>query len=119
MQHYRSELNSLQSNGIEEPQTLSTLRSKAFSRFTELGFPTKKWEDWQFTDFSPFKKSHFRLPTLEDLQLALEYNILPLNDYYSIIILNGHFQENLSNVPDGVTIRTLLDVFMDDELTID
>ncbi len=116
MQHYRSELNSFQSNGIEEPQTLSTLRSKAFSRFTELGFPTKKWEDWQFTDFSPFKKSHFRLPTLEDLQLALEYNIVPLNDYYSIIILNGHFQENLSNVPSGVTIRTLLDVFMKNEM---
>ena len=117
MQHYRSELESLQANGSAEPKELSALRSKAFSRFTELGFPTKKWEDWQFTDFSLFHKSHFRMTTAEDLQPALDYPVEPLKDCYSIIILNGHFQQDRSNVPDGVTIRTLLDVFMDDELT--
>jgi Fe-S cluster assembly protein SufD len=116
MQHFRSELKSLQTNGIEEPNSFSTLRRKAFSRFTELGFPTKKWEDWQFTDFSPFEKSHFRLTTAKDLTPALENPIEPLNGYYSIVILNGHFQEDQSYIPVGVTIRTLLDVFMKNDM---
>lgn len=117
MQHYRTELESLQTKWSNEPEKLSALRKHAFSRFTELGFPTKKWEDWQFTDFSPFKKFQFRLSTAEDLQPASHYTPEPLKDCYSIIILNGHFQPDRSNIPEGVTIHTLLDVFMNSEIT--
>ena len=117
MQHYRSELESLQANGSAEPKELSALRSKAFSRFTELGFPTKKWEDWQFTDFTPFDKSHFRMTSAEDMQPALDHKIEVLDNCYSIIILNGHFQSDLSNLPKGVRILTLLDVFMKNDLS--
>lgn len=114
MQHFRSELETLQSKW-SEPNTLSTLRQKAFSRFTELGFPTKKWEDWQFTDFSPFDKTEFRMVSEKDLNSAKDYHVQSMGDSYSIIILNGHYQPQLSNVPEGVIIRSLLDVFLTDE----
>lgn len=117
MQHYRTELETLQANWSHEPESLSILRKSAFSRFTELGFPTKKWEDWQFTDFSPFYKSHFRMTTEEDLRPALDHKIKVLDNCYSIIILNGHFQSDLSNFPKGVRILTLLDVFMKYDLS--
>ncbi len=115
MQHFRSELETLQSKWSDEPNRLSLLRQKAFSRFTELGFPTKKWEDWQFTNFSPFDKTEFRMASVEDLNSAKDYHVQSIGNFYSFIILNGHYQPQLSNVPEGVTIRTLLDVFLKDE----
>ncbi|MCH7763729.1 MAG: Fe-S cluster assembly protein SufD [Candidatus Marinimicrobia bacterium] len=115
MQHYQSELDSLQDKWPDEPQALLSLRTKAFSRFTELGFPTRKWEDWQFTDFSPFNKTAFRMTTKDDLRQAEDYKTQSIGDGYSIVILNGHFQPERSTVPEGVTIRTLLDVFLNDD----
>jgi hypothetical protein len=35
------------------------MRKKAFSKFLETGLPTKKWEDWRFTDLSSISKSNF------------------------------------------------------------
>lgn len=116
MQHYKSELNSLQSNRSEEPKTISTVRSKAFSRFTELGFPTKKWEDWQFTDFSTFNKIQFRMTTADDLVMVDGVKNKILKDCYSIIIINGHYQPDLTDLPHGVQVRTLLDVFLKSEM---
>ena len=114
MQHFRLELETLQSKWSDEPNTLSLLRQKAFSRFIELGFPTKKWEDWQFTDFSPFDKTEFRMASAEDLNSAKDYHIQSIGNFYSIVILNGHYQPQLSHVPEGVTIQTLPDVFLKD-----
>lgn len=115
MQQYRSELDTLQDKWSDEPQALLSLRNKAFSRFIELGFPTRKWEDWQFTDFSPFNKTAFRMTTEDDLKQAEGTNAQPIGDGYSIVILNGHYQPELSSIPEGVTIRTLLDVFLNDD----
>ncbi len=116
MQHFRLELETLQSKWSDEPNTLSLLRQKAFSRFIELGFPTKKWEDWQFTDFSPFDKTEFRMASAEDLNSAKDYHIQSIGNFYSIVILNGHYQPQLSHVPEGVTIQTLPDLLLIDEL---
>ena len=40
---------------------LRTLRTQAFERFIKTGLPTKKWEEWQFTDFSVLNKEKFRI----------------------------------------------------------
>ena len=115
MNHFKSELELLQKIWSDEPSELSVLRQKAFNRFSELGFPTKKWEDWQFTDFSPFEKTEFRMTTPEDVPSLDTVTPSPIGDaVYSILVLNGHYQPQLSDVPDGVKIRTLLDVFLKD-----
>ncbi len=105
----------MQKNWYEEPRELSELRQKAFNRFSECGFPTKKWEDWQFTDFSPFDKTKFRISSADDVMDIDKSHTQSFADSFSIIILNGHYQPQLSRVPDGVKIRTLLDIFIINE----
>mgnify|MGYP005742041477 CR=1 FL=1 len=46
---------------------LRTLRTQAFERFIKTGLPTKKWEEWQFTDFSVLNKEKFRITKDIDL----------------------------------------------------
>jgi len=112
MQHYQSELDTVRNKWRNEPQELSSLRTKAFSRFAEMGFPTKKWEDWQFTDFSPFARTAFRMTTEDDLKRAKDYSPQPIGDGYSIVILNGHFQPNQPSIPEGISVRTSLDLLL-------
>ena len=38
---------------------LPALRQKAFSRFSELGFPTTRDEDWHFTSVTPIAERTF------------------------------------------------------------
>jgi Fe-S cluster assembly protein SufD len=37
----------------EEPGNLRRLRERAFARFTEIGFPTVRSEDWKYTNIAP------------------------------------------------------------------
>ena len=45
------------------------MREEAFSKFIEMGLPTKKWEEWQFTNFSKFKNNQFRLSSVTYIHL--------------------------------------------------
>jgi len=116
MDHFKTELDSLLSRWSDESDALVQMRNHAFDRFAELGFPTKKWEDWQFTDFSLFKKVPFRMTEARDLVTIGGLENKLLKDCYSIIIINGHYQPDLTQLPEGVQVRTLLDVFLKNEL---
>jgi Fe-S cluster assembly protein SufD len=43
-----------------EPSSLRILRRRAFDRFTELGFPTTRDEDWRYTSVAPIARTRFR-----------------------------------------------------------
>ncbi len=43
-----------------EPDWLIRLRREAFERFTALGFPTTKNEEWKYTSVGPIAKIPFR-----------------------------------------------------------
>ena len=43
-----------------EPEWLVSLRREAFERFTALGFPTTKNEEWKYTSVGPIAKVPFR-----------------------------------------------------------
>ena len=42
------------------PSWLPALRKRAFERFTELGFPTTRNEDWHFTSVTPIAEKTFK-----------------------------------------------------------
>src|ERR1035437_6156310 len=44
-----------------EPDWARRLRSRAFRRFVELGFPTLQHEEWRFTNLEPIATTHFAL----------------------------------------------------------
>ena len=49
-----------------QPEWLKDLREKAFSYFTEHGFPTVENEDWKYTNVTPMGKENFLLAEMSE-----------------------------------------------------
>ena len=96
-----------------EPHSLQELRQGAFNRFKEIGFPRQSWEVYRFTNTTVVEKNAFRLSTGADLpelgDLGKDSLSLP-----TLLFVNGHYQPNLSTVPAGLTLNTLLDSYNED-----
>ena len=108
---FQKQFESLLAYWPNEGQELHQLRSKAFDQFKNLGFPTKQWEDWQFTDFSSFKKIDYRLSWAEDLPQLSNDITERISNTYLIFIVNGHYQPDLTNIPESISVTTNLDHF--------
>ena len=94
------------------PQWLLNLRQSAALRFGEVGFPTRRNEEWRFTNVSPIAETPFTLASKTDSAMTAE----TLSGYTyegmggtQLVFVNGHFQPDLSSqeFPAGVTVSTL------------
>ena len=111
MKQFQKQFDDLLAYSPNEDPELRKLRSTAFDQFKNLGIPTKKWEEWKFTDFSPIQKINYRLSQPEDLP-QLSNNISErIPNAYLIFIVNGHYQRDLSDLPESISITTNLDHF--------
>ena len=99
--------------GVQAPAWLESIRRAAFERFTTLGFPTTKNEDWHFTSVSPIAEQEFTLLTARSGDVsrkalaAFEFGAV---DWHTMVFVNGRFAPELSdcaNLPKGVTLRDL------------
>jgi len=98
----------------EVTSPLHKIRKAAIDRFAELGFPTTRDEEWKFTDVSPILKRSFK-PALrgESRNLTareIEKFNLGAPGYPRIVFVNGHYVEELSNLPaleNGIRIGSL------------
>ena len=106
MHFLEKELNQLIQFWDEEPDALHALRSSAFKQYKEVGLPNRKWEGWQFTDFSALEKTSYRLASTVDIP-PVPATLPTIANCNRILIINGHFQENLSVLPDKVSVQTL------------
>lgn len=118
MTEFKSEFKALTNRWTDEPADLQFLRNQAFGRFNELGVPTRAWEEWQYSDFSKIESSGFRLTTADDLPSVSENSLAQISDTYKIVILNGHYQEPLSDLPQEITVQSLLNVFQSEPTAI-
>jgi len=81
------------------------IRKQAFTSFLEKGLPNKNWEDWRYTDLNPIKEIDFRLSELSDAPTNnIDLTEFGLNDRHTIVIYNGHYQENISSIPTGIKL---------------
>ena len=86
------------------------LRQDAFSKFLEIGLPTKKWEDWRFTNLSSISKGNFRISEIQDAPKGdLDISPYKLKDIDTIVIYNGHYQESISSIPAEVKLLSGLE----------
>ena len=111
MTHYQEQLTSLLENNIEENEDIRSLRLNAFDSLKRLGFPTKKDEDWRFTNFSKIQDGYFRLSRPSDLPNNFESPKLLNDNSYPIVIINGHYQPQLSKIPNGISVFSGSDDF--------
>ncbi len=95
---------------------LNSLRNDAIARFTELGFPTTKLEDWKFTNVAPITKIPFQIAEPgHDGLTADRLAHMPFADTAfceqcsRIVFVDGHYSRELSS-PDmarGITVMSL------------
>lgn len=86
-----------------EPTGLTQKRDQAFSVFKELGFPTRKNEEWKFTSLTGALK--------DDLQWTIDHNHTVGNtnkienlEATHVVLVNGKYAPDLSDaLPEGIT----------------
>ncbi len=87
---------------------LAESRERALQRFTELGFPTTREEDFRFTNLAPLASSAFALgrPGGNGVSKA---DVERLGLAPGLVFVDGHYREDLSSAPNGVSLAKALD----------
>jgi len=97
--------------------TLFNEKQKAFKQFEALGFPNTKIENWKYTDLSKLLNSPFQ-EAIYDSEQEVK-NTFSIKNANTIVILNGQFQKNKSNIIDkAITIKKLDEAFKEDSEAI-
>jgi Fe-S cluster assembly protein SufD len=95
-----------------EPAWLHELRKEAFARFTTLGFPTSRDEEWRFTNVEAIARGNHApaSPGRLDGAAASLAAILPRTSGPRLVFVNGRFAAELSSLkglPDGIEVQPL------------
>ncbi len=105
------------------PQSVQAQRHAAFERFTALGFPTTKNEDWHFTSVSPIADQEIVLlasPSGDIDAGELTPFQFGTTDWHTMVFVNGRYTPELSSIsrmPRGVTVRDLASRWTDAAVT--
>ena len=103
------------------PPELVSLRQAAFSRFTELGFPTPREEEWKYTNVSPLLKNQFKFAIDQPVNglSAEEIHSFRLSGLAGaqLVFVNGLYSSKLSHtgeLPSGVRAASLSEALIHD-----
>jgi len=97
------------------PCWLPALRREAMDRFSALGFPTTRNEDWHFTSVTPIAEKVFKAAparsgpaTISPADVAAL--VIGDPDWHRLVFVNGRFESSLSafaGLPADVRVTTL------------
>ncbi|MEQ8525578.1 Fe-S cluster assembly protein SufD [Gracilimonas sp.] len=97
---------------VSNVSAIAGLNEKGAGNISEFPFPTKKDEDWRFTDLKSISRSHF-VPVSE----AGTVSVGDISEYYlpeatnsRLVFVNGEFDAELSSttdIPENVIVGTL------------
>lgn len=105
--------------GGEGPAWLPALRQRAFDRFSTLGFPTTRDEDWHFTSVTPIAERTFKPVKAAPTALALS-DLEPYlvdSSWHRLVFVNGRLEPSLSQfteLPAEVQISPLSDALREE-----
>ncbi len=110
---YRAHFRRLSSD--ENTAWLKSLRTAAFQRFEQLGYPTQKQEEWGYTNPAPFSQP--MAPAVADTA-GLTRNDAKSHSYggldaFELVFVNGHYAPSLSSLrplASGVRVQSLASV---------
>ena len=111
LSHFESEFDKI-INRAYFSHEVNSMRKDAFLKFMDTGFPTQKWEDWRFTNLSRLKNESFRISESQDAPHSiLDISPYDINDVDTIVIYNGHYQEEISSVPKGIQLLSGIEYY--------
>ena len=86
-----------------EPDWLRRARQVSLSRFAELGFPTRRNENWRYLDLQPLEK-HPMLPSVMSQLMGVPPALMLDAGAARIVLVDGRFAPELSRLalPEGI-----------------
>jgi Fe-S cluster assembly protein SufD len=99
--------------GSAGPDWLPSLRRSAIERFSALGFPTTKNEDWHFTSVAPIAEREFRIAPPAPRRVKAS-DLTPFSfghpEWPTLVFVDGRFNADLSSaekLPRGLVVMDL------------
>lgn len=97
-----------------DPPWLRDLRTRGWERFTQLGLPTTREEEWRFTNVAPLASRPFTLAASDQLDTAdieglIEQASLD-GGFHRLVYVNGRYSQQWSRIdelPHGVILQSL------------
>ena len=112
-----------QDNQSDDP--IHDLRKTAFNHLLEKGFPTKREEEWRFTDINPILSESFTLADSDNIANIKKSDISQLTfknwSGPMLVFIDGQFAEHLSDMnagQSGLTINSLDFVLKNDQKSL-
>lgn len=110
-----------QGSAMGKPSWVERLRTGAFERFEELGFPTTNHEEWKYTNVAPIARAKFE-PAAPNAESAID--AARLNEFVydeargsRLVFVNGFYRPELSSLEalsQGVVALDLLAALQDE-----
>jgi len=94
-------------SGAEKPTSFPEIRREAEAFLAENGIPSKKHEDWKYTNLQPLAALDFAPAPVGDGREASPSFALDTGDVYRLVFVNGRFRPEfsaLNGLPDGVSL---------------
>ncbi|WP_447895637.1 Fe-S cluster assembly protein SufD [Vreelandella sp. GE22] len=93
-----------------EPSWIAARRQAGAARFEAVGFPTRRDEEWKYTDVRAIAQSNFALADSAEFSQAQAAALTLPIEAYRLSFVDGVFSKALSDVdslPEGVQVLTL------------
>lgn len=87
---------------------IKALRATGAEAFSQTGLPTVAWEGWQYTNLRPLTPAKFCY-SAEPVKFDAAKIPTPLLGTHRVVLVNGQYQANLSNLPEHVTVMSLME----------
>ncbi|HOW36189.1 MAG TPA: Fe-S cluster assembly protein SufD [Candidatus Omnitrophota bacterium] len=98
------------------PPWLTNLHEEGVKRFSDIGFPDPKNEEWKFTDIAPITEKSFHFPDEKTIAELRSFNEYVDRNEPTIVFINGFFSarySSLNGLEQGLTITNLAQAVKD------
>lgn len=97
-----------------ESAFMKKLREQSLTQLSAAQFPTRKMEDWQYTDLRPITRTDYVSFGEAGIRPAIDVEkyFIPESDRSRLVFINGKYQEKYSSIGglgNGVTVGNLSD----------
>lgn len=93
-----------------DADTVVRARKRGFDHFRELGFPTRRVEDWKYTNVTPFLQEAYQIDgeiTTAVSPALIDGARIPSLDCYEIVLINGQLSAVESLLPSYIRVVSL------------
>ena len=88
---------------------IRAIRAAAAKRAGSLGLPTKRDEEWRYTNPAPILETEYTLQSAGESDASTPVETLGIESAATLVFIDGRYAPAISSVPDiaGVTIETI------------